>query len=59
MPKTNENKRLIRAEAIVEMLRIFYPNQVERAENLADLAMKTPDNSPLKGEAYESEVQHG
>lgn len=42
---SRDQKKLARAEAIIEMLRIFYPNQVSRAENLADLAMRTPDNT--------------
>lgn len=39
-------RRLKRAEAIIEMLRIFYPVKVSKAEDIADLAMKTPDDPP-------------
>ena len=45
--KPKQDKKLIRANAIIDMLRIFYPNQVERAERLCDLAMKTEDNKPF------------
>jgi hypothetical protein len=37
--------KLFRAEAIIAMLQIFYPNQVKRASGLADMAMRTPDNT--------------
>ena len=42
-----EKLPLVRAKAIIDMLRIFYPNQVERAEKLVDYAMKTEDNEPI------------
>jgi len=49
--KKNLETQLIRANAIIDVLKVFYPNQVERAIDIVDYAMKTPDNTPKKREA--------
>jgi hypothetical protein len=54
---SKDDLKLKRAEAIIGMLRIFYPNQVERAERLCDLAMKTSDNTPVAPPSPEKETE--
>jgi len=52
-----ERLPLVRANTIIDCLRIFYPNQVERVEKLVDYAMKTEDNKPI-GETDDKEKAH-